>query len=84
MKKLLCLLTVSVLTIGLTGCNQCWPRLFCRNGGWHGAESYEAYDAIDEGSCCPTASSGSEWRPAPTVAPVESLPGPATSTRTSS
>lgn len=82
MKKSVCWLVISVLTLSLAGCNSGWPKLFCCQRGYAEQEAY--------GECCepsdPCASgyapvtSGSEWRTVPSAGTVETLPGPATTT----
>jgi hypothetical protein len=86
MKKSVCWLVISVLTLSLAGCNHGWPGLFCRH---RVCAEQEAYDECEP--CAPCASgyapatsgpvtSGTEWRVVPSPGTVETLPGPATTT----
>ena len=80
MKKVSGLLAVAVLTLGLTGCNNGWPRMFCNDC---------TYDAVYE-DCDPCTSyyggetDGGGWVSEPTPAGMDTVPVPGPAERKAS
>ena len=80
MKKSVCWLVISVLTLSLAGCNHGWPGLFCRQRVCAEQEAYDCDPCDPCASGYAPATSGTEWRAVPSPGTVETLPGPATTT----
>ncbi len=70
MRRVLWYVTLGLVAVALTGCNQSWPSCFCNGGGkvyyddCDPCTSYYGGEAID-----------GQWITSPAV---ETLPGPAT------